>query len=308
MLPCWAWAAKKPAPIIRCVSQPYQVTQGLQDRQIALWASHGMYYNADEDRWKFQRARVWTTVEDLFTSSFTAPYLVPMLENAGAVVMQPRAYVRPGYQTIYIRWNKKTKQKAQKITLNQGDYTATYEINTNQGIGIWHYLCTLPKGDYTVSGVESMSIDETTLGPSGYPRYMEGARYWVPYTGVPDKAWVTDTMYTDYLNDIVCRGGWVNYMIGKNMGFDMSIAVHTDAGAAMNDSIVGTMAIYTKKTSAALADSILSQVVRDMQRMYNNKWPRRELRCANYSESRTPTIPAMIIEMLSHQNYQGQNH
>jgi len=289
--------------MIHCVSHPYEITQGLQDRQIALWASHGLYYNDDEDRWKFQRARLWTTVEDLFTSSFTAPYLVPMLENAGAVVMQPRAYVRPGYQTIYIRWPKKHLKKIQTITLTQGTYSATYEINTSQGIGVWHYLCTLPKGEYTLIGAETMSLDETTIGPSGYPRYMEAARYWVPEVGVPDELWIKDSTYTDYLNDIVCRGEGLNCLMDQGVSIDMSLALHTDAGTTLTDSVVGTLAIYTHKEDRSMANTILTQVVNDMQRLYDERWPRRDLRRANYGETRTPKVPAMILEMLSHQNY-----
>jgi len=298
------WASKKSAPLIRCVSRSYEVTQGLEGDQIALWASHGMYYNADEDRWKFQRARVWTTVEDLFTSSFTAPYLVPMLENAGAVVMQPRAYVRPGYQTIYIRWEEPScMHPVIKTDLQQGEYSASYEVNTSQGVGLWHYLCTLPKGEYTLTGAESKSIDESTIGPSGYPRYMEAARYWVPEVGIPDEKWMKDSTYSDYLNDIVCRGGGLNYLLDQGIDIDMSLALHTDAGTAMTDSVIGTMAIYTHKKDAALADTILSEVVNDLQQLYYSQWPRRELRRANYGETRTPNVPAMILEVLSHQNY-----
>ncbi|MBD3225224.1 MAG: xanthan lyase, partial [Caldithrix sp.] len=79
-----------PVPLIRNLSQPYSVTQGLDDRYIALWHSHGWYYEQKYDRWEWQRARVFQTVEDLFPLSFTIPYLMPMLENAGAHVFVPR--------------------------------------------------------------------------------------------------------------------------------------------------------------------------------------------------------------------------
>ena len=36
------------------------------------------------------RPRLFCTTEDLFTQSFVVPYLIPMLENAGAVVFTPR--------------------------------------------------------------------------------------------------------------------------------------------------------------------------------------------------------------------------
>ncbi len=65
-------------------------TKGLFNRNIALWHSHGFYYTRSKDRWEWQRPRLFCTVEDLLPMSFTLPYLVPMLENAGARVFLPR--------------------------------------------------------------------------------------------------------------------------------------------------------------------------------------------------------------------------
>lgn len=62
----------------------------LSGRNICLWQSHGRYYDSSEDRWKWQRCRLFGTVEDLYTRSYVVPFLVPMLENAGAYVMLPR--------------------------------------------------------------------------------------------------------------------------------------------------------------------------------------------------------------------------
>ena len=62
----------------------------LTGRNICLWQSHGRYYDGSEDRWKWQRCRLFGTVEDLYTRSYVVPFLVPMLENAGAYVMLPR--------------------------------------------------------------------------------------------------------------------------------------------------------------------------------------------------------------------------
>ena len=85
--------AHVPAAVPQLVTnedKAYHCPNGLDGRHIALWGSHGWYYNNQLDRWLWQRARLWTTVEDLFTSSYTMPYLVPMLENSGATVLQPR--------------------------------------------------------------------------------------------------------------------------------------------------------------------------------------------------------------------------
>lgn len=65
-------------------------SKGLDGNIIALWQSHGWYFEPDENRWEWQRARIFQTVEDLYTQSYVMPYLMPMLENAGAYVMSPR--------------------------------------------------------------------------------------------------------------------------------------------------------------------------------------------------------------------------
>ena len=65
-------------------------SRGLSGRHIALWQSHGRYYEAKTERWEWQRAATFRTVEDLYTQSYVLPFLIPMLENAGAVVMTPR--------------------------------------------------------------------------------------------------------------------------------------------------------------------------------------------------------------------------
>ena len=71
-------------------SRPFEITRGLEGRHIALWQSHGKYYINNKDKWGWQRPRLFCTSEDQFTQSFILPYLIPMLENAGANVFTPR--------------------------------------------------------------------------------------------------------------------------------------------------------------------------------------------------------------------------
>lgn len=66
------------------------IPAGLEGRNIAMWPSHGLYYTPARNRWEWQRPRLFTTVEDLLSTTFVNSYLVPMLENAGAYVMMPR--------------------------------------------------------------------------------------------------------------------------------------------------------------------------------------------------------------------------
>ncbi len=72
------------------ISQPPHPPQGLQGRHLAVWASHGRYYNQAKGLWEWQRPNLFCTNEDLFTQTITVPYLMPMLELAGANVFSPR--------------------------------------------------------------------------------------------------------------------------------------------------------------------------------------------------------------------------
>jgi len=77
-------------PWVRNASLPYTITEGLQNRHISLWASHGRYFNVKDSTWKWQRPALFGTREDLFTQTIVTPYLIPMLQNAGAIVFSPR--------------------------------------------------------------------------------------------------------------------------------------------------------------------------------------------------------------------------
>jgi len=62
----------------------------LTNRSIVLYPSHGLYFNRDRQQWIWQRATLWTTVEDLYSQEYVRR-IKRMLENAGATVLSPRA-------------------------------------------------------------------------------------------------------------------------------------------------------------------------------------------------------------------------
>ena len=62
----------------------------LTERNIVLWPSHGLYFNKSREEWIWQRATLWTTVEDLYSQEYVR-LIRQMLENAGATVYMPRA-------------------------------------------------------------------------------------------------------------------------------------------------------------------------------------------------------------------------
>ena len=86
----WGSVRYDGAPWVKDASRPFDITSGLDGRHIALWQSHGRYYYADGDFWKWQRPLLYCTTEDLLTQSIVVPLLMPMLENAGALVYTPR--------------------------------------------------------------------------------------------------------------------------------------------------------------------------------------------------------------------------
>ena len=86
----WEHIDYKGEPWVKNTSRPYSISHGLEGRHIALWASHGRYFDNKEGQWRWQRPALFGTTEDLFTQTIVVPYLIPMLENAGAVVFTPR--------------------------------------------------------------------------------------------------------------------------------------------------------------------------------------------------------------------------
>lgn len=220
----------------------------LTDRQIVIYPSHGLYFNHNRNEWIWQRATLWTTVEDLYSQEYVR-LIKRMLENAGATVLMPRA-----------------------------------------------------------------GIEQQERGVSGMPQWTEGARYWLLSQGADSTLW---NLYEgdEYKDDMKCRAMWVNSLESPA---DLCLAFHTDGLDSGDDStIVGTLAIYTardddgkttlrngrdrEKVNRNLADWIQTQVTEDLQHIVPH-WTRRQLKEANYCESRVPVVPSMILELLSHKN------
>lgn len=170
-------------------------------------------------------------------------------------------------------------------------------------------------------------IARDTIGTSQLPRFLEGARYHAAWSGVPDSLYVISDGTNDYTDDIRARSAMLNHAIGGSLmdphtpgwrvPIEMCIGVHSDAGYKA-DSIYGSMAICTtekkdgtvfypsgisRSASFDWASRTLSDVQRDLSATYGIEWFRREMWDRNYGESRTPNVPAIIYETLSHQNY-----
>ena len=85
------------------------------------------------------------------------------------------------------------------------------------------------------------------------PSFTEGAFYWMQWAGADST--ILNRYADDYTSDYGDRGAWVGWMTGGsrtnpkaeglNIPIDLAFAFHTDAGTTPDDSIVGTLSIYT---------------------------------------------------------------
>ena len=161
------------------------------------------------------------------------------------------------------------------------------------------------------------------------PRYQEGARYYLQYAGMPDSLVWKLNESNDYNDDYQSRGEWVNYLMGAPSGptadrqarglgipVDLSFAFHTDAGITDNDTVIGTLGIYSttynrgvfpgglsKMASRDLTDLVQSQIVEDLRASFDPAWTRRGMWDRGYSEAFRPNVPSMLLELFSHQNF-----
>ena len=160
---------------------------------------------------------------------------------------------------------------------------------------------------------------------SGRPRYLEGARYYAQWAGMSDSIYNGYDGHNDYADDINTRSKMTNYLSGGSaynpgqagckVPFELSLGIHSDAGVQPCNKFVGTLGIYTtdkgekllgdgrsRYTSRDLTDMTLTNVASDLSALLGRKWRRRSMFNKNYSETRIPRVPSMILEMFSHQN------
>lgn len=422
------------SPLVTRLSRVSQPSKGLLNRHIALWQSHGRYFNNNTGEWSWQRSRLWETVEDLYTQSYVVPYLVPMLERAGASVLLPRersmrseeiiidndkgidettyneqgeweragagfAHLKSSYPSGHNPFadgssrkiaaqNKKDKLSratwsaaipesgiytvyvsyyTDKRSITDAHYTVhasggdhEFLVNQRMGGGMWVALGEFyfEAGDEvklvsldnysTSSGV--VTADAVKIGGgmgnierevhsslrsshseyasevSGYPRFTEGSRYWLQWSGFSTDVYAPKGGVDDYKDDYMSRARWVNALMGgsqrldkqkgKSIPVDLALAFHSDAGARKNDNVVGTLGIYctrdnngqfedniSRLRSRDLTDVVMTQIVDDLRAKYDKKWSRRGMWDKAYYEARLPSCPTMLLELLSHQNF-----
>lgn len=414
-------------PLLRATSRLSQPSKGLQNRHIALWQSHGRYFNNRYSTWGWQRTRLWETVEDIYTQSYIVPYIVPMLERAGAVVLLPRersmqrvellldndnaatytehsrkeewssagqgfAHNFQSYAIGHNPFEDGTSRKIETVTddnrrtsravwsgdiPHRGIYTLyvayqtlptsvrdahytihslggdrEFRVNQRMGGGMWvclgefefdagdnQTLVTLTndskeEGVVTADAIKigggmgniSRGADGKVGTISGYPRYTEGAKYWLQWSGFDEEVYAPKQGKDDYKEDYMSRAHWVEALMGgtehlytsqgKRIPIDLAFAMHSDAGVRLNDEVVGTLGIYStaeshgefengasRMRSRDLTDIVLTQIVSDIRAEIEPEWMRRGMWDRRYYEARMTPCPTMLLELLSHQNF-----
>lgn len=474
-------------------AEPYvDAKKGMEGDIVAMWASHGRYYKPAGNAWLWQRPQLFQVTEDTHTMSYILPYVVPMLENAGAYVMLPRErdlnknevivdndtndegylFSQPYYKemtgqthwitgeedgfiydlpdfrdtenpfengtyrqtttvtsgkpsvaawyadipedgeyAIYVSYKTLPNSSTDAhYTVNYSGGAREFRVNQTMGGSTWIYLGTFPleagysdtepvvtlsnlsdksegrivtadavkigggmgniarserrsdvyfnpstpektiikTDDSTVEGDEVAEDDtdeeideesEDNVVPqlslssgkdpvfkvSGLPRFLEGARYWLQWAGMPEYVYSPYHGEDDYKDDYTSRGLWVNYLAGGsrvlpnqpglNIPVDVAMALHSDAGKRADDSFVGTLGIYytnggdsyidgtPRSNSRTLTDMLIRQIVGDIRQIWEPNWTRRSMWDKSYVEARVPEVPTSLIEFMSHQNF-----
>ena len=417
-------------PLVERLSAPVRAGKGLAGRHIALWQSHGRYFDQPKNRWKWQRSQLWQTCEDLYTQGYVLPYLVPMLENAGACVVLPRerdvqlhevladndapgqyaesgvweqggagfAHLRQVYRAGENPFRDGTTRRTRSVrgeatgsavwradipergeyavyvsyeslpeSADDAEYTVhhlggdtKFAVNQTMGGGTWIYLggFLFDAGEQAVVTLSNrsreagrvVSADAVKIGggygnvartvcdslrigggtyaeeTSGYPRFCEGARYWLQWAGFGEEVYTPKGGTDDYKDDYMSRAHWVNALAGGSeqmpdsaglrIPVDMALAFHSDAGVRDGDETIGTLGIFFTREnkgrfgggadryrSRDLTDLVMTQIVSDIRRAWEPEWNRRGLWNRAYYEARVPGVPTMLLELLSHQNF-----
>ncbi len=174
-------------PWVSNISRPYTLKSGLAGTHLLVSPSHGKVFR--KEKWRWQRPPLFCTIEDLYTNSLAFSYVIPMLENAGAIVATTRErdrqtqeiilsstsqsatslkwqpdFAEAGEYAVYVSYesSKNSATNAHYIVHHLGGATH-FRINQQMGGGIWVYLGTFsfPAGSSEKHYVELVSDKDT---------------------------------------------------------------------------------------------------------------------------------------------------
>ena len=103
------------------LSRPYKISKGLDGHHLSLCQSHCRYYDAKKGGWVWMRPRLFCTTEDLFSQTFVIPYIIPMLENAGATVFTTRDHFWQNAEEI-VDLDQDEDMKYFEVAMNEDEW------------------------------------------------------------------------------------------------------------------------------------------------------------------------------------------
>jgi hypothetical protein len=302
-------------------------------RRSGSYREHGTWKTAGTGFADFKQ--IYTFSDNPFTAGTARK--ADCSPKGGASVRWTAQVEKRGEYAVYVSYRTEDNSSTgAHYSVHHLGGSTDFTVNQKRGGGTWIYLGTFefgPEGECCVTldnrgeNGTCVTADAVKIGggmgklerggsTSGMASSAEGAHYWMQWAGAD--ATVTRNWDTDYTNDFASRGRWTTMMHEqKDIPFDLALAFHTDAGTAQADTTIGTLAIYTLRNegerefadgrdriiSRLLCDYVQSQIVDDIRADFDPDWTRRGLWDKSYSECRTAGVPAMILELLSHQNF-----
>ena len=230
----WEKTNYQDAPWVFNASRPNQISEGLQNRHLSVWSSHGRYYDGNKGVWKWQRPVLFGTTEDLYTQTIVLPYLIPMLENAGAIVFSPRErdwqrkeiiVDNDGHSNDY---KEESLKKKWKNTSTQG--FSFHLGNYNDGEN--------PFTSGTARQVKARTKDTKISSVIYQPTIPENGKYAVYVSYQTQKKSVVDAEYI-----VFHKGQETHFRVNQRMGGGTWVYLGTfefDKGNSINNSVVLT--------------------------------------------------------------------
>lgn len=168
--------------------------------------------------------------------------------------------------------------------------------------------------------------DNDSLQSSGMPRFMESARYAAQYYGMPATLYNSKKGTNDYIDDIMTRSLTSNYLCGGTkynpretglkVPMELKLSLHTDLGYTKKNKVIGSLGTYYSNlptgrlangtlqlASRDLADIMLKELKKDLSQGFLLEWHLRKIQNREYSETKLSAIPAVILELLSYENF-----
>lgn len=200
------------APWVKNTSRAYLPTEGLEGRHMAINASHGSFFKNAEGKWEWQRPPLYCTREDLLTQSVVFPYLIPMLENAGAVVFTTRERDAQKHCAVV---DNDTHPQEQGIYVEEHGPRSRWE---NASEGFYEPDAVLrdrenPFLNGSARIIATVKGNSETAAAIWMPRLPETGEYavYVSYKTLPES--VSDAHYV-----VVHRGGTTHFRVNQQMG------------------------------------------------------------------------------------------